>query len=108
MQDTQLTDAYEEALALTREMLDAAQKADWDRLVKTEITRGRLLDQLRAASEGPPTSDEAGTRRRATIEAILELDRQIQLLTHDWMHELRDILGSATAQRLLNKTYDTL
>lgn len=107
MLETAAVDAYAQALALTDQMLDAARKSDWERLVQLEIIRGRILDELREANQGPPTSHQAGLERRDLIEAILERDRQIKLLTQDWMHELRDILGSATAQRLLNKTYDT-
>lgn len=107
MQEPQSADPYEEALALTERMLDAARKAEWDQLVKLEISRGRLLDELRESNQGPPESHEAGVQRRVLIEAILEHDRDIKLLTQDWMHELRDILGSATAQRLLNRAYET-
>lgn len=108
MSDLQASDAYAQALALTDQMLDAARKSEWDRLVQLEIVRGRILDEIREANQGPPTSYESGLERRALIEAILERDQKIKLLTQDWMHELRDILGSATAQRLLNKTYETL
>lgn len=101
-------DAYSQALALTDQMLDAARNSEWDRLVQLEIARGRLLDQIREANQGPPTSHEAGLQRRELIESILAKDEKIKLLTQDWMHELRDILGSATAQRLLNKTYEAL
>lgn len=97
---------YDQALDLTQDMLAAARTADWDRLVRIEIQRGRVLDQIRSAAEPAPPETDA-PRRREVIEEIMALDQQIKLLTHDWMHELRDILDSATAQRLLNKTYDT-
>ncbi len=98
-------DSYQRALELTEQMLDAAQKNDWDRLVQVEHQRGRLLDHLRDDNMASPLGHEAALRRREIIEAIMSRDEQIRTLTHDWMHELRDILSSATAQRLLNRTY---
>lgn len=102
---TVVADRYNKVLEWTHSMLDAAQKGDWDRLVKTEVERGRMIDQIRDFEGGVPASEEEITRQRQVIEEILVLDQQIKLLTQDWMHELRDILGSATAQRLLNRTY---
>ena len=96
---------YAQALTLTESMLTAARNSEWDRLVQIEIERGRLFEQLRSADQNAPESDESVIRRRETIEIILARDEEIKLLTQDWMHELRDILGSATAQRLLNRTY---
>ena len=99
-------DSYQRALDLTEQMLDAAQTNDWDRLVLVERERGRLLDHLRDYDLASPPSHEAALRRRDIIETIMSRDEQIKTLTHDWMHELRDILSSATAQRLLNRTYN--
>ncbi len=100
------TDSYQHALDLTGQMLDAARNSDWDRLVRVERERGRLLDHLRDHDLGAPASHEAALRRREIIEIIMSRDEQIKTLTRDWMHELRDILSSATAQRLLNRTYN--
>ncbi len=105
-QRLELIDCYTHALGLTEQMLDAAQKGDWDRLVKVEIERGRLMDHLRDTDCDPPAANAALIQQREIIESILAQDQQIKMLTQDWMHELRDILGSSTAQRLLNRTYD--
>jgi flagellar protein FliT len=102
----EVDDSYQRALDLTEQMLDAAQKADWDRLVQVERVRGRLLEHLRDHDQASPATQEAALKRRDIIQTILARDEQIKTLTHDWMHELRDILSSATAQRLLNRTYN--
>ncbi|MFN0317459.1 MAG: flagellar protein FliT [Burkholderiales bacterium] len=102
----EVNDSYQRALDLTEQMLDAAQKADWDRLVQVERVRGRLLDHLRDNDQATLPTHEVALKRRDIIQSILARDEQIKTLTHDWMHELRDILSSATAQRLLNRTYN--
>jgi hypothetical protein len=39
------------------------------------------------------------------MEQILRHDEQVQLLTQDWMHELREILGSVSQEHRLHRTY---
>ena len=39
------------------------------------------------------------------IPRCCRLDEQIQLLTQDWMHELREVLGSISTEQRLNRTY---
>jgi hypothetical protein len=102
---SRIIECYEHALDLTKRMHEAASKGDWDGLVQLEIDRGRVIDELKGIAVGPCADDELATRMGEIIAAIMSRDDQIKMLTQDWMHELRDILGSASAQRLLNRTY---
>lgn len=92
---------YEQTLARTREMLDAARASDWDGLVQRERSRALLVERLKAQDPDPARDAATQERKREILLEIFRADEQIQTLTQDWMHELRDVLGSlGTLQRL--------
>jgi hypothetical protein len=96
---------YDKALELTRAMLEAAQKSDWDRLVALEKERSALIDQLRELDVNPARDAQDRERKRELIRDIMRSDEQIQLLTQDWMRELREVLGSISVEQRLIRTY---
>jgi hypothetical protein len=96
---------YERALELTHAMLEAAQKSDWDRLLATEKERKALIDQLRELDVGPGRDAQMRQRKRELIRDIMQCDEQIEMLTQDWMRELREVLGSISAEQKLARTY---
>jgi hypothetical protein len=98
-------ECYERALECTRAMHAAAQKGDWDALVQHEKERAVLIDRLGREDADPAGEPASRNRKRELIAAMLQLDQQIQLLTQDWMHELREVLGSISAEQRLNRTY---
>ena len=95
---------YEHALTLTREMLAFARAGDWDNIVKLESDRSRVVEALRA-QDPSPGNDVGVSRKREVISEMLRMDEEIQLLTQDWMHELRDILNSVSTEQRLSRTY---
>ena len=100
-----MLECYERALECTRAMHAAAQKGDWDALVQHEKERAVLIDRLQREDADPAGDPASRNRKRELIAAMLQLDQQIQLLTQDWMHELREVLGSISAEQRLNRTY---
>ena len=105
MEPLGVLECYERALELTRAMHGAAQKGDWDTLVQREKERAVLVDRLGREDADPASDVSSRGRKRELIAAMLQLDQQIQLLTQDWMHELREVLGSISAEQRLNRTY---
>jgi hypothetical protein len=73
--------------------------------VQRERERSALVDRLRLEDPDPGSDAATRNRKREVIETMLRLDDQIQLLTQDWMHELREVLGSISAEQRLNRTY---
>ena len=62
---------YEKALEVTRAMLDAAQKSDWDQLVTLEKERGALVDSLRVMDgtmRASTATADSGPRMRPELE----------------------------------------
>jgi hypothetical protein len=86
-------------------MLEAAQKSEWDRLVVLERERATLIDQLRNVDREPPRDERERDRKRTLLREIMEFDEQIEILTQDWMRELREVLGSINAEQRLSRTY---
>jgi flagellar protein FliT len=96
---------YERVLALTRDMLEAARRSDWDGLVQRERERAGLMDQIKSHDPDPSRAAATRERKRAIIIDILKADEQIQVLSQDWMHELREVLGSISTEQRLTRTY---
>lgn len=97
--------AYERMLELSRAMLEAARGSNWDQLVALERERTHVVEQLRHADLDPGQDPAIRARKRDVIQAVLQCDEQIALLTQDWMHELREVLGSISAEQRLSRTY---
>jgi hypothetical protein len=95
---------YEKALELTRAMLEAAQKSDWERLIALEQERGAIIDQLRELDRDPGRDASVRRRKRELIGDIMRCDEQVQVLTQDWMRELREVLGSIGAEQRLSRS----
>lgn len=96
---------YEQALELTRRMLDAAQRSDWDGLVAAERERSVVVNELRLIDRDTAGDSAMRNRKRGLLQEIMALDEQVETLTRDWMRELREILGSVSAQQRLSRTY---
>lgn len=96
---------YEKALELTHAMLAAAQKSDWDRLQAAEKERKEVIDQLRILDVNPGRDAKTRRRKRELISDTMQCDEQIEVLTRDWMRELREVLGSVSAEQKLARTY---
>jgi len=98
---------YQKALELTRAMLEAARKSEWDRMVSLEKERAGVIDQLRQHDVEPQRADPpTRNRKRELIRDIVQCDEQIEILTQDWMRELREVLGSIRTEQRLSRTYE--
>lgn len=105
MESPSVLQFYERALELTRTMLEAAQKSDWDALVEWEKQRAAVIERLQQDDPDPTRDGAVRDRKRELILSMLRLDEQIQLLTQDWMHELREVLESLQAQQRPDRSF---
>ncbi len=98
---------YEHALEISRAMLAAARGNGWEALVGLEQQRSGILERLKAEDLQAPRDPQtrSRSRKRELIEAIIVADADVQALTLDWMHELREVLGTVTTSRQLSRTY---
>lgn len=97
---------YKLALSLTKSMLAAASKGEWDELVVLEQQRARQIDAIKERDPSPSPQSPDAKKKREILAAILKTDEQIQLLTQDWMLELRQVLSSVQNEQRLSRTYN--
>ncbi|AGW94942.1 flagellar protein FliT [Cupriavidus sp. DF5525] len=96
---------YEEILALSARMLEAAQAADWDQV--TELQRCYLarVDRLRQLDHDAPFSDSERMRRYQLLDRILTYDARIRDLAVPQLKKLGDMLTSSRRQFELSAAY---
>lgn len=97
---------YGSVSAKTGQMLEAAQRGDWDRLVELEKDCRALIDALKHADEGTCPADPDYIRRKAElIRKVLADDVEIRKHTEPWMERLQALLGSARQMHKLERAY---
>lgn len=107
MNSAQLLARYEDLQRLTQQMLETAQRGDWDHLTALEQERAAIVDQLARQEEKQIWGPAEGARKGDMIRAILEADAEIKALTEAWMGEVQEILGSIGTEKKLHTAYQS-
>ncbi|WP_432261330.1 flagellar protein FliT [Cupriavidus sp. TMH.W2] len=96
---------YEEVLALSARMLEAAQAADWDTV--TALQQGYLaqVERLRLMDHEAPFSDAERMRRYQLLDRILTYDARIRDLAVPQLKRLGERLASSRRQFELSAAY---
>ena len=105
MNSAQLLARYEDLQRLTQQMLETAQRGEWDHLTALEQERAALVVLLDKQEEGTTWGPAEGAKKGDLIRAILEADAEIKALTEAWMGELQEILGSIGTEKKLHTAY---
>ena len=93
-------DCYRAIEAASQQMLDAAQMADWNEVVRYEGACAILIEQLRQrAMTETMTSAERRDKTRI-MQQILRNDAQVRLLIEPWVGELDKLLGARLAKEM--------
>ncbi|MCC6916207.1 flagellar protein FliT [Nitrosomonas sp.] len=103
--DMQMIAAYEEILAITDRMLQAAKNSNWDELVALELDCKQLTARLMTQNAREQLSEEQKQKKVGLIHGILERDAEIRAITEPWMAQLQNRLTSSSQQRKLEQTY---
>lgn len=102
----QILGIYAAISGKTGEMLDAAQRADWDRLVALEQDCRTLIGHLDGRDAGPAAGAQFMQRKVAHIRKALADDAAIRRITEPWMVQLEAYMGSARRERQLQRAYE--
>ena len=97
---------YQEVERLTGNMLSAAHRSDWDRLVELEAGCASCIESIRGCEVQAQLSDEARRQKAELLQRILSNDREIRKLTAPWMERISRLLGSANAQCKVARAYE--
>jgi flagellar protein FliT len=107
MDEQQILTTYERIAGVTRQMLAAAQAAQWDRLTALERECSALFVPLVAHDREQPTGRDYVRRKAELIRGILADDAQIRLLVEPQLDNLSALLGSTRQQQRLARTYQS-
>lgn len=99
--------AYERIQRITGRMVEAARRADWDRLVALEGVCRSEVDRLVAIDgRGPQLSHELQTRKADIIRGVLADDAEIRRITEPCLARLEELIGTTRNRKLLAHAYD--
>ncbi len=107
MDNIQIISIYEEILATTNKMLDAAQKNDWDTLINLEKQCRELTNKLIENETESTLSQELQEKKIKIIHQVLNDDAQIRLITEPWMAKLQEMINTNTYKRNLQQAYQS-
>jgi len=92
---SRLIDRYQEVARLSRSMLEAAHREDWEEVARLEgQCRGEIVGLKRAAMIEPLSASEQ-QRRIELLRDMLRDDAQIRARAEPWLRELERLIGLA-------------
>lgn len=97
--------AYEALASLSKDMLSAARKAEWDLLLSLEQNSRVLVGDLCANGPSMAEEEEHTERRHEIIREILAEDAEIRSLVEPRLAELKRFLTSFSLERNLRQSY---
>lgn len=93
---------------LTEQMVQAAQRSDWDQLVLLEQRCAAHVQILREQDTGQPMRGAERERKIELIRQMLNADRQIRDLTMPWMAQLSKLINSTGTERRVVNAYGSV
>ena len=108
MSNEEMIRTYENILAITAQMLEAARAADWDLLVNREQECRQLVESLMNLRNENNIVLEPQIHKRKVeiIRKVLADDAEIRNLTEPWMQRLQHLLTSVGQERKLRAAYN--
>jgi flagellar protein FliT len=101
-----ILDIYGSLATVTGQMVDAAKRSDWDRLISLEHDCRSLIESLKRSDAGAKTGAAYAQRKIALIRKVLADDAEVRKFTEPWMTRLEAYLGGARQERKLQRTYE--
>jgi len=108
MNSAQTLMTYDAILAITGEMLAAAQNNKWDQLILLEQECRKLTDTLIKNDPEPILDKELLQKKVKIINQILADDAQIRAITEPWMTKLQNMLNTNGHARSLQQAYQPI
>lgn len=98
-------DHYESLASLTRQMREAVDQGEWDKLVDLEQQCGRHVANIKLADETVSLDDTSRQSEIQLIRKILEDDAYIRNSTESWMAQMKIVMQSHRQEQRLNQSY---
>lgn len=91
-----LLDYYQAIESASQQMLAAAQKENWDQVVRLESTCAVLIAQLRGKARTNRLSGEERREKLRIMQRILRTDAEIRLLAEPWLNDIELLMGNSS------------
>jgi len=88
-----LIDRYQEMARLSRAMLEAAHRGDWEAVARIEALCRLQIGELKQAALVEPLGAEEQQRRIELLREVLRADAQIRRRAEPWLLELERLVG---------------
>ncbi len=98
-------DHYESLASLTRQMREAVDQGEWDKLVDLEQQCSRHVANIKLADEAVSLNDVSRLSEIQLIRKILEDDTYIRDSTENWMAQMKIVMQSQRQEQRLNQSY---
>ncbi|MFC0166592.1 flagellar protein FliT [Pseudoduganella danionis] len=108
MTHQQVLTVYAAMADLTEQMVQAAQRSDWDQLIVLEQGCAAHVQTLREHDTGTPMRGAERERKIELIRQMLNADRQIRDLTMPWMAQLSKLISATGAERRVVNAYGSV
>lgn len=105
MTNDDVLSTYEAMLALSEQMVAAAECGEWDELSLLEKRVGAHASALQANDQQILLDGASRVKKVAIIKQLLAYDRTIRDLTTPWMAQLSQLINSSGTSRRLNNAY---
>ena len=105
MTNDDVLSTYEAMLALSEQMVHAAESGEWDELSLLEKRVGAHASALQANDARVLLDGASRVKKVAIIKQLLAYDRIIRDLTTPWMAQLSQMINSSGTSRRLNNAY---
>ncbi|WP_310452395.1 flagellar protein FliT [Sulfuritalea sp.] len=96
---------YEQLSALTRQMREAAEQGEWDKLISIEHQCSELVVTMKAVDAAATLDEAARHRKDQLIADILADDAEIRKHVQVWMGQLQHNMQSNRQEQLVLKAY---
>ena len=96
---------YEQLLAISSEMLEAANQGDWDKMCQLQTDCSKEINTLKREGVAVSYTDQQRDRKIELIQKILANDKAIRDIANPWLKELSTLLHTTDKQMKLANAY---
>jgi flagellar protein FliT len=96
---------YESIKRTTGEMLRAAQRGDWEELLRQEASCFELIEQVKTQTKLHPLGSEEAQQKVNIIRQVLADDAAIRDLLNPWLAKVGSMLQTNTMAKKAEQAY---
>jgi hypothetical protein len=93
-----MLDHYRAMVRLSRQMLEAAHRSDWQLLIELGQQRDAVEAQLHVRPDGAQPAEADSEQEKELVAALLAANDQIQLRVETHLANLQSLAGGSDAQ----------